>query len=194
MAVTNLLVTNGVSPKHVTVIGVGSSAGAYAAVKNGLVDAIANLDPVMSKLEADGAIVVVVDTRTSKGMSEIYGGEYHAGSIYTQPAWVKKHPNTAQAVVSAVVRALLWVRSASVDDIVAAVPRDFYGSEPAIYKIGLQKNREGFSPDGLFTMQAARNVYKVLRQFLPEVQKASIDLTQTFDNRFVEAALKKYNQ
>lgn len=43
------------------------------------------------------------------------------------------------------------------------------------------------------TMAAARNVYNVLKTFEPSVQAAgNIDLAQTFDNRFVEAALKKY--
>jgi len=35
-------------------------------------------------------------------------------------------------------------------------------------------------------------VHKVLAQFVPEVQKAKIDLAATFDNSFVDRALKKY--
>ena len=59
-----------------------ASAGAIAAMKKGSIDAISNLDPVITKLETDGDIVVVADTRTAKGMKEVYGGEYHAGCIY----------------------------------------------------------------------------------------------------------------
>ena len=36
--------------------------------------------------------------------------------------------------------------------------------------------------------------HKVLNQFVPEVQKAKIDLAQTFDNSFADRALKKYVQ
>lgn len=192
MAVSNLMVKNGVDPKDVPVIGVGASAGALAAVKNGMLDAIVSLDPVISKLEMDGDITIAVDTRTRDGMNEIYGGEYHAGCIYAPAAWIRKHPNTAQAVANAMVRALVWLRTASVDEIIATVPQDYYGSDPELYKLGLRKNREGFSPDGRFNLQSARNVHKVLRQFIDEVREGNINLAETFDNRFVDAALRKY--
>jgi NitT/TauT family transport system substrate-binding protein len=194
MAVSNLMVKNGVDPKDVPVLGVGSSAGALAAVKNGMVDAIVNLDPVISKLEMDGDITVAVDTRTSEGMKEIYGGEYHAGCVYAPAAWIEKHPSTAQAVVNAMVRALVWLRTASVDDIVAAVPQDYYGPDIELYEVGLKKNRERFSLDGRFTLQRAQNVHNVLRQFIAEVREGNINLAETFDNRFVDSALKKFGR
>jgi NitT/TauT family transport system substrate-binding protein len=194
MAVQNLLVKNGLKADDVAAIGVGASAGAVAAMKRSGLDAMSNLDPVITKLETDGDAVVVVDTRTAKGMKDVYGGDYHAGSIYAPVDWVKKNPRTAQAVVNAMVRSVLWIRSASVDDIVATVPKEYYGPEMALYRGGLMKNREGISPDGRFTLQGAENVYKVLNQFVPEVQKAKIDLGATFDNSFVDRALKKYRK
>jgi NitT/TauT family transport system substrate-binding protein len=192
MAVQNLAVKAGLQPDDFAAIGVGASAGAVAAMKRGGIDAISNLDPVITKLETDGDIVVKVDTRTAKGMKEVYGGAYHAGCIYAPADWVKANPNTAQAVVTAMVRAVVWLRSASVDDIIATVPREFYGTDLALYRGSLMKNKEGFSPDGRFSMEGAQNVHKVLNQFVPEVQKAKIDLARTFDNTFAERALKKY--
>ncbi len=192
MAVQNLLVKNGLRPDDISAIGVGASAGAVAAMKRGSIDAISNLDPVISKLEADGDAVVAVDTRTARGMKEVYGGDYHAGCIYAPAEWLKKNPNTAQAVVNAMVRAVLWLRTARVDDIAATVPPEYYGGDAGLYKVSLHKNQEGFSPDGRFSMQGAQNVYKVLNQFVPEVQKARIDLAKTFDNSFADRALKKY--
>lgn len=194
MAVQNLLVKSGLKADDIAAIGVGASAGAVAAMKRGSVEAISNLDPVITKLETDGDVVVAVDTRTAKGMQEVYGGAYHAGCIYAPVEWVRKHPNTAQAVVNAMVRAILWLRTASIDDVVATVPREYYGDDLALYKTGLQKNKEGFSPDGRFSMQGAQNVHKVLDAFIPEVQKAKIDLAATFDNRFVDRALAKYGK
>jgi len=194
MAVQNLAVKNGLKPDDFAAIGVGASAGAVAAMKKGGIDAISNLDPVITKLETDGDIAVVVDTRTAKGMQEVYGGAYHAGCIYAPVEWMKRNPNTAQAVVNAMVRAVLWLRDASVDDIVATVPKEYYGDDLALYRTGLQKNKEGFSPDGRFSMDGARNVHKVLDAFVPEVQKAKIDLAATFDNRFVERALARYGR
>ena len=90
------------------------------------------------------------------------------------------------------VRALHWIQQAKPDEIVAAVPREYYGDEKALYKTALEKNLEGYSADGLMTMAGAQNVYKVLNQFEPTVMAAKIDLSKTFDNNFVEKALKKY--
>lgn len=194
MAVQNLLVKNGLKPDDIAAIGVGASAGAVAAVKQGTIDAISNLDPVITKLETDTDVVVAVDTRTARGMKEVYGGAYHAGCIYAPTDWVKKNPNTAQAVVNAMVRAVLWLKTASADDIVATVPPEYYGADVELYKTGLRKNQPGISPDGRFSMQGAQNVYKVLNTFVPEVQKAKIDLALTFDNTFVDRALKKYTK
>ncbi|HWI13153.1 MAG TPA: ABC transporter substrate-binding protein, partial [Burkholderiales bacterium] len=193
MAVQNLLVKNGLKPDDVAAIGVGAGAGAVAAMKKGELDGVSNLDPVITKLEADGDIRVIVDTRTAKGMKELYGGDYHAGCIYAPVDWVKKNPRTAQAVVNAIVRADLWLHTAKPDDVVAAVPAEYY-SDVALYKAALQKNQEGFSPDGRFSMAGAQNVYNVLHAFEPEVQKAKIDLAKTFDNSFVDQALKKYKK
>ncbi|MGZ8211832.1 MAG: ABC transporter substrate-binding protein [Burkholderiales bacterium] len=192
MAVQNLAVKGGLKPDDFAAIGVGATAGAVAAMKRGGIDAISNLDPVITKLETDGDIVVIADTRTAKGMKEVYGGAYHAGCIYAPAEWVKRNPNTAQAIVNAMVRASLWLRSASVDDVIATVPKEYYGADLALYRGSLLKNKEGFSPDARFSMDGAQNVHKVLNQFVPEVQKAKIDLAQTFDNSFADRALKKY--
>ncbi len=191
--VNNLLVKNGLKPDDVSIVGVGAGAGAVAAIKKGSVDAISNLDPVINILETEGDIVVVVDSRTAKGMKDVYGGAYHAGSIYAPVAWVKKNPRTAQAVVNAMVRASLWIRKAKVDEIIAAVPPEYYGDKQTLYKAALYKNQEGFSPDGRMSLEGAKNVYAVLKAFEPAVQKASnIDLAKTFSNEFVDRALRKY--
>ena len=192
MAVQNLAAKAGLKADDFAAIGVGASAGAVAAMKRGGIDAISNLDPVITKLESDGDVVVIVDTRTAKGMQEVYGGAYHAGCIYAPADWIKRNPNTTQAVVNAMVRAVVWLRSASVDDVIATVPKEYYGPDLALYRGSLLKNKEGYSPDGRFSLEGAQNVHKVLNQFVPEVQKAKIDLAATFDNSFADRALKKY--
>jgi NitT/TauT family transport system substrate-binding protein len=192
MAVQNLAVKAGLKSDDFSAILVGASAGAVAAMKRGNIDAISNLDPVITKLETDGDIVVIADTRTAKGMKDVYGGAYHAGCVYAPVEWVKKNPNTTQAIVNAMVRAVVWLRAASVDDVIATVPSEYYGADLALYRGSLLKNKEGYSPDGRFSMEGAQNVHTVLNAFVPEVQKAKIDLGQTFDNSFADRALKKY--
>jgi NitT/TauT family transport system substrate-binding protein len=75
---------------------------------------------------------------------------------------------------------------------VATVPPEYYGDDKEVYKAALLKNMEGFSPDGKMSLEAAHHVYKILDAFEPAVKGKDIDLSRTFDNRFVEAALRKH--
>ena len=72
MIVNHLLSKGGLTSNDVSIIGVGTSAGAVAAIEKGEIDAIINSDPVMTKLEADNAVKVIAETRTSQG---------HAGPV-----------------------------------------------------------------------------------------------------------------
>ena len=194
MFVNNILAKGGFKPTDISVVGVGAGSGAVAAMEKGEIDALSNLDPVITQLESTGKFVAVADSRTEKGMKEIYGGDYHASVIYITEEYIRKYPNTVQAVVNAIVRADRWIAKATPQEIVDLMPDTFKGSNPSLYKEGLLKNMIGYSEDGQMSMKAAQNVYKVLKQFEPSVIKAgdSIRLDQTFDNSFARKAAAKY--
>jgi len=193
MFVDNLLVKDGLKPSDVSIVGVGAGAGAVAAMEKGEIDALANLDPVVTQLESTGKFVSVVDTRTEKGMKDVYGGDYMAAVIYVTDEFVRKNPNTVQAVVNAMVRADKWIAKATPQEIVDLMPAEYKSGNPSLYKQGLLKNMIGYSEDGTMSLKAAENVYKVLAKFEPSVMKAGkIDLSQTFDNSFVKKANAKY--
>ncbi len=192
MFVSNLLAKVGLHDEDVSIIGVGTGAGAVAAVKRGDIDALVNLDPVISRLETSGEIIAVVDTRTSKGALYVYGGAYHASCLYATNEFVAKHPNTIQAAVNAMVHALRWLQKATPEQIVATVPPEYYAEDRAGYLAALQKNLGTMSPDGVLSAEGARNVYQVLRSFEPTLKNASVDLHKTIDSRFVSKALAKY--
>lgn len=191
MFVNILLAKQGLKPDAVSIIGVGATAGAVAIMKKGELDAISNLDPVIAQLESDGSVVPVVDTRTAKGMQEVYGGAYAAGSIYAPVEFARKYPNTAQAIVNAMVRALRFIQNSTPDQIIAAVPPEYY-ADRALYKAALEKNLETFKHDGAIGMEAAQTVYRDLRTFDPQLQNATVDLTKTFNMRFQQKAAATY--
>jgi len=191
MFVNNLLAKAALAPDSVSIIGVGATAGAVAIMKKGEIDAIANLDPVISLLESDGTIVAAVDTRSAKGMQDVYGGAYAAGCIYAPVEFAKKYPNTAQAVVNAIVRALRFIQSSTPDQIVAAVPPDYY-TDRAQYKAALEKNLNSYKHDGSIPLEAGQNVTRDLKTFDPTVQKATIDIAKTVNMSFQQKAAQKY--
>lgn len=194
MFVNNLLAKDGLKPNEVSIVGVGATAGAVAAMEKGEIDAMSNLDPVISQLEASGKFVAVADSRTEKGMQEYYGGDYLASCLYLNDDFIKKNPNTTQAMTNAMVRALRWIAKATPEQIMAVVPEAYLGGNPALYKAALMKNLGGYSRDGQMTMKAVNNVYAVLKQFEPSVIAAgsSINLSATFDNSFAIKAGAKH--
>ncbi len=191
MFVNILLAKDGLKPDDVSIIGVGATAGAVAIMKHGEIDAISNLDPVIAQLESDGTIVPVVDTRTAKGMQEVYGGAYAAGVIYAPVEFAKKYPNTAQAIVNAMVRAARFIQHSTADQIVAAVPADYY-TDRALYKTALEKNLETFQHDGSISLEGQQNVARDLLSFDPTMQGAKIDLSKTVNMTFQQKAAQKY--
>ena len=192
MFLNNLLVKNGLQPSDVSVVGVGTTSGAIAAVKKGSVDAIVNLDPVITKLERDGDVVVVADARNAEGMTQVYGGPYMAGCLFATSQFTERYPNTAQALANAMVHALRWLRDAPPDRVLDTVGPEYYGEDRALYKDALAKNIGSFLHDGSFTAEGAQGAYAVLNAFDPALKGAKIDLARTYTNRFVQAAGQKY--
>jgi len=122
MIVAHLLGKGGLKSEDVSIIGVGTSAAAVAAIEQGEIDAIINSDPVMTKLETDGAIRIIAETRTAKGTEELFGGPYPEAGLYATADFIAKNPNTIQALTNAIVRAELWMQKATIEDIAANVP------------------------------------------------------------------------
>src|SRR5947199_3634357 len=69
-----LLAKAGLKPTDASYIGVGIGPSVIAAVIKGEIDAISNLEPMMTKLELESQIKVVADTRTEEGTRGIFAG------------------------------------------------------------------------------------------------------------------------
>jgi len=183
-----LLAKGGLTLNDVSVIGVGGGARAVTALKSGQLDAMANFDPVISNLERDGTMVAVIDTRKQKDLDELYSGAYAASAFYMTDSFIMANPNTTQAFVNAISAALAWIANASTDEIVDAVPAEYYGGDRALYRSVVEKNRGRFSKNGRVSMDAAKNVLRIVAGSDAAVKNAKIDLAETFDNSFLEKA------
>ena len=187
MALDTLLATVGMSKNDLSIIGVGSEAGAVAAVKAGRLDGMVNFDPIMTKLVQEGDLVPILDARTKAGTEFLYHGPFVSASVVASPAWLDAHRAAAEAFARAIVHALHFIQSASVDDIMKAVPPSFYGHDEAAYRAALGANRAVFSPDGVMPMAASANTYRVLVESGGVPPKPEVDLAKTFDNSFVQS-------
>jgi len=186
-----ILASAGLKPDDVSPVTVGAGAVAVAAMKRGNeLYAISNLDLAITELTLSGDIVVAIDSRNAEGTRAVYGGDYASGSLYAPIAFVQRNPKNIEAIALAMVRTLAWMKKASPDEIVGKLPVDFYQANPAVYRKALESNLPSFSPDGLMPAAAPGNVFKAMARFDPAIASAKIDMATTYDNRFVEAALK----
>jgi NitT/TauT family transport system substrate-binding protein len=172
----------------VSIIGVGGGASAVAAVKTARLDAIANFDPAISLLQRDGTIRTILDTRKQKDLEYLYGGPFAASAFYVATRFAERYPETTQAFVNAVSATLDWLSKASTEEIVAAVPPEYYAGDRELYRAMIESNRERASPDGRISPDAAQITYRNLVMFDDTLKSARIDTAKTFDNSFVERA------
>jgi NitT/TauT family transport system substrate-binding protein len=190
-----LMAKDGLKPDEASFIGVGTGAGAVAAATSGQLDAMSNVDPVMTTLESMGAMVIVADTRTAKGTEAVFGSaDMPAAALYAPISFIQKNPNTVQALANAMVRALLWLQKATPDQVLATVPPEYLLGNKDAYLASYNKVKASFSPDGLFSEAGAQNTRKYLAAFNPAVKPADIKLAQTFDNSYAQKALAKYKK
>src|ERR1700730_14176816 len=135
-----LMAKAGLAPADASFVGVGGGPAAVAAGADGEGDAVAHLDPVITRLQQDGLIRIAVDTRFPRVNYAIFGGTNPAAVLYARQAFIAANPNTVQALVNAFYKTLKWIATATTDEIVATVPQDYFLGDREIYVQALRAN------------------------------------------------------
>ena len=187
-----VLAKAGLKPTDVSIIGVGTGSGAVAAMRSGQIDAMSNLDPVITLLQRSGDLKIVSDTRIVAESEKVFGGPMPAGCLYAPQAFLDKNPATAQALANAIVRADRWIHAAGPADIIKAVPESYLLGDRAVYIDAFLAAKGALSPDGYFPEAGPSTAFKALASIDPEVANAKLDLAAVFTNDFVKKANAKY--
>ncbi|MBT9508295.1 ABC transporter substrate-binding protein [Rhodoferax sp.] len=191
--VANLILSRaGLKPGDVSFIGVGTAAGALTAFRSGQIDAMSNIDPVMTMLEQKGEIRIIADTRTLKGTVDVFGGPMPAGCLYAPAEFIQKNPNTVQAMTHAIVHSLKWLQTAGPSDIIKTVPESYLLGDRALYLAAFNKVREAISNDGMFADDGPRTALRALASFDPTIKADRIDISKTYTNEFVKKAKERF--
>jgi NitT/TauT family transport system substrate-binding protein len=183
------MVKAGLRPTDAAFIGLGGGAGAVAAMKKGEIDVIAHLDPVVAKLEADGDVVVLLDTRTEAGTRALFGGSNPAAVLYTRGDFIEKNPATTQRLVNAFMKSLKWRASASPEEVADTVPSEYHHGDKALYLRAVKNSLESYSRTGVIPPAGMASILDELKTLDPELQGANVDLSKTFEDRFVRAVV-----
>jgi NitT/TauT family transport system substrate-binding protein len=186
-----LMAQAGLRDDDASFIGIGAGPTAVAAARRGEIDALVNVDPVISILESEKAIKVVADTRTLEGTRQVFGGAYPAAVIYVTPAYLQTNGATVQAITNAMVRGLRWIGTHSPEEIADVMPAEYALGDKDNYVRSIKASMPMFSPDGRFGGEGPEVALKVLSKFDPNVAKASVDLSATYTDAFVDKAPAK---
>jgi NitT/TauT family transport system substrate-binding protein len=187
-----ILAKAGLKPADVSIIGVGAGNGAVAAMRSGQIDAISNLDPVITLLQRSGDLKIVSDTRVLAESDRVFGGPMPAACLYAPQAFVDKNPNTAQAMANAIVRANKWIQGAGPSDIINNVPESYLLGDRAVYIDAFLAAKSALSPDGLFPDKGPETAFRALASIDKEIADAKLDLAAVFTNDFARKANAKY--
>ena len=182
----------GLKPGDVSIIGVGAGSGAVAAMRSGQIDAISNLDPVITLLLRSGDLKIVSDTRVVAESDKIFGGPMPAGCLYAPQSFIDKNPATAQALANAIVRADKWIQHAGAGEIIKVVPESYLLGDRAVYVDAYLSAKGALSGDGLFPEAGAETARRALASIDPEVASAKIDLAALYTNEFARRANALY--
>jgi NitT/TauT family transport system substrate-binding protein len=187
-----ILAKAGLKPSDVSIIGVGAAQGAVAALRSGQIDAISNLDPVITLLQRSGDLKIVSDTRLVAEADKVFGGPMPAACLYAPQSFIDKHPLTTQALTHAMVRAAQWIQTAGPSEIINNVPESFLLGDRAVYIDAFLAAKSALSPDGLIPDKGADTAYRALASIDPEIAKAKLDLAAVWTNDFVRKSLARY--
>ena len=187
-----VLAKAGLKPTDVSFIGVGASSGAVAALRSGQIDAISNLDPVITLLQRAGDIKVISDTRVVAEADKVFGGPMPAACLYAKAEFVDKNPATAQALANAIVRADKWIQGAGPGDIIKAVPESYLLGDRAVYIDAYLAAKGALSADGMIPEKGPDTAFRALASIDPEIASAKLDLPAVYTNDFVKKANAKY--
>ena len=182
----------GLKPSDVSIIGVGTSQGAVAAMRSGQIDAMSNLDPLITLLQRSGDLKIISDTRIVAEADKVFGGPMPAACLYAPQSFIDKNPNTVQALTNAIVRADKWIQQAGPGDIINNVPESFLLGDRAVYIDAFLAAKGALSPDGMIPEKGSETAFRALASIDAEIAKAKLDLAAVYTNDFVKKANAKY--
>ncbi|MGE5616794.1 MAG: ABC transporter substrate-binding protein [Bacillota bacterium] len=160
------------------------------ALKSGAADLVVAPTPDGDYYESQGVATVFADLTTVEGTRKALGALLPTSTIYMRSALARSHPEIAQHLANAFVRALKYINSHTPEEVAALIPETISGKDRAAYLKVLREEMPMFANDGRMPAEGAAFEWKVLSEFNPKFKAVHVE--QTYTNAFVDAALERY--
>ena len=180
---------SGLQPRDVTTIAVGGGGTAIAAIEHKTIDALVAFDPAYTLLAQRGLVYGLVDTRSHEGAMLAFGGNYPSTVLFVTRRFMEANPVTVQRMVDAFVRTLRWMQTVTAAEIADHLPVKYYLTDKLTFEQVVDASRDMFTTDGRFDLADLQRVAAVMKEASPIVASGNVDISHTFTQRFVDAAV-----
>ena len=180
----------GLQVSDVTYVTAGAGDTFISAMTRGTIDIGITTQPTVLRMVKSGDAVVGVDMSKPEDTRTALGGDWPFISLYGKSDWVAQHKDAVQRVVNAYVKTLKWIQTHTAEEIADKMPSDYYVGDKAGYTQALKDSLKTFSPDGRMPQGAPDFALKTHQLFNETVRRATIDLSKTYTNEFVDNANK----
>ncbi|HWX85561.1 MAG TPA: ABC transporter substrate-binding protein [Xanthobacteraceae bacterium] len=165
--------------KDVTIMPVGDPGTMLASLKNKVIDAVMAVEPAQT--------AAVQSLKIAKTMVDLEGGggpavfhPYAYNGVFVHSAFLKDHPDTARAIVAAIVEACQVVNDpARMNDLMDVAANYMKGSDPEVVKAYLTKYRSNYGPvatrKGIDNVSAMLVAGKSIEKAVPYEQIVATD-------------------
>lgn len=182
------------------------------ALKAGQVDIVSSMEPLTAGVMATNLVTPLFDLTTKDGTVKALGHIWPARCLYLAPKYIEAHPDRVQKLVNAFVRTMRFINTHSAEEIMARMPAAYYAPDMNndLYRAykktkidEIAKAKATFTDgDYSFPPEAIAKACDVIEhtnfdeteegQYRRKAaQSGKIHPEETYDNRFVVAAMKQ---
>lgn len=187
-----VLLRAGLKTTDVQLVELRDPGQAMAALNSGTVDALCYGDPVITRLEMAGVLRVLTDTRTLRDTEMVFGGPIACACLSAPTTFIDAHPQVVQGLTSAIVRSLVWLRTAGPSDLMRHVPESFMHGDRSLFLEMFHRSRESLALDGLMPDGAPLNVMRALDRLRLPIEWQGVQPQGTYTNRFAQRARQQW--
>lgn len=170
-----------------------NTSNVMEAIRSGAVDALCYVDPIMHYLEQKNDLRLLTDTRSFLSSQRMFGGSMLSACLIGKAEFLQKRADVGLILTLGVVRALQWLKTAGPSDILKLVPSVNWMGDRAIYLGALDKVRDSYSLDGVFSADALQNTWRVRASRVTNDRANWTTLGQSFTNEFALIAKRKFS-
>ena len=183
-----------VDAESIQFIEVGAStANVIEALRAGTIDALCHVDPIVHYLEQKNELRLLAESASLLSSQRMFGGPMLGACLFGKAEFLQKRSEVALTLTKGVVRALQWLKTAGPSDILKLVPSSHLMGDRAIYLGALEKVRDTYSLDGMFSTESLQTAWRARANRVTTDRANWTTLGKSYTNEFALLAKRKFN-